>query len=681
MIDTDLDDTHLCIKCNSTIVGLENYVQHRKLNCTIKAIPINRDIVSTDHAYGTFDFSVPSAKNPKPFNFNYDIGQSEDRDHDHDHHHHETDDSTEKDTSVLQTDSTKSLSEQYDYHYGLGADVFFSSLELQSSAKQKPTPSISKIVSTPNRQRTRKITSTTTGSTENDDVWISTNQNRSEKLLKAVSEISGTKKMDSVFSLTHFGQESPEPYDDDEEDDDDYHDAQRLHTSGGKWKPSEHGIPERHRLITHSPHWYDRDHWEINDDQHANDDSNDSLQPPPSYTKGKWVPGTKIIKLDFKPDPKPGQIFPDKYWCSTCNRKLASLIIYERHLKSKLHLKRSQPENELEEASRPLPYISQSKRLIKPSIYLDENVYSTKRVNKNVSAPTSTVTSKSIEMDKVTEKMKKKRKRKKYYIKCEVCKTRLRTYLHGKHLISHYHYRRMLKKPNYSYDIILQNIDKIVRQSPFQCHPCHFYANTEEMFMMHWNTKEHTDQTEGPGRFWCSFCKFECEDTNQMRRHLTGEDHQEVTMAINRSVPIIIRKRTIIKCQKCLQEFYYNMQLRQHSVLCSHSIPLGTASNKYQSKYSCTDCGALLKSRIALQAHNTLKHSKKVYFCTPCDLTFGTSDESRKHRVTTEHKITSARSRSKKNLTRKCPVCNEIQADVIKLKEHLQKWHPDQKYR
>lgn len=690
--DSDLDDTHLCIKCNSTIVGITNYIDHRKVNCvTVKNIhPIHED-----HAYGTFvsDFSVPTT--------NYDI------DHDHDHHHHHDDQvpsvSGKDLSSTFKSDeANKSLSDQYDYNYELGADIFFSSLQLQSSTKLKQTTS---TVTSSNKPLTNAIAGEKPASTG------TTSQAHTDKLLKAVNDISGTKRVDSVFNLMRYGQDSPEPFDDDDEDDDDYHHSsphqhpdhgQRVpiqHT-GGKWKPSAHTsqIYERRRLLTNSPqHWFERDHWEIGEEPTTtHDDSIDFLQPPPSYTKGKWVPGTKITRLDYKPDPKPAsKIFTDKYWCATCNRKLASLVVYERHLKSNLHKKRSQPEAELDEASRPINYLDSAKRTVKPSIYLNDTLYAThltKPERKTATATTTTAAAPKIPSTVTSGALEEilqqpsspppppgKRKRRRNFIKCEVCNTRLPKYLLAKHLISHYHYRRMHKNPTLSYGIILKNMPKIVHQSPFQCHPCRFYANTEDMFIAHWSAKSHTDLTEGPGRFWCSFCKFECEDNNQMRRHLTAEDHQEVVLAINRSVPIIIRKRTIIKCEKCLNDFHYNIELRHHALRCTGAVPIGTASNEYQSKYRCSVCQLVVQSRIALQRHKIRKHDKKTYFCSPCDLSFEQADQAKRHRITTEHKIQSARARMQNSkLMRKCKFCQDMFEDLLKLKEHVNEQHPNE---
>lgn len=51
-------------------------------------------------------------------------------------------------------------------------------------------------------------------------------------------------------------------------------------------------------------------------------------QPSPGHTRGKWVPGAQT-------DIESG------YWCSPCGRKLASRLVYNRHLLSDLHARRS----------------------------------------------------------------------------------------------------------------------------------------------------------------------------------------------------------------------------------------------------------------------------------------------------------------------------------------------------
>lgn len=397
-------------------------------------------------------------------------------------------------------------------------------------------------------------------------------------------------------------------------------------------------------------------------------ENTDDFIPPPSHTKGKWVPGTKIIKLDYKHKERhDSDSFPQHYWCRPCNRKLSSRIVYERHLKSKLHTKRSQNEYELEQVSLPLPRI--------------DGIVIEKR------SPTETTgRQKRKRKDEILYKTEPdaepriKRKRRFNYIRCNVCKTRLRTFLYGKHLISHYHYRRMFKKPTESFETILSNIHCIVKQSPFQCQPCRFYANTEEMFLRHWSSPEHDNAVAGNGQFWCAFCKFVCETNDEMRKHLTGIDHQEVVMAINRSVPIIIRRKVPIQCEKCQATFSLNVELRKHSAMCSASKALGTASDRYQGKYRCQRCSECFHSITAHQRHTISVHSMKSYFCGPCELSFDKIDDAKRHRVSAEHKVKTARMKSGKRLKRKCLVCGDVLDDLLLLKEHLKAVHPDHSY-
>lgn len=707
MLEDLEDDTHLCIKCSQTIVGLENYVRHRKSQCSKSAVApsLNREIIDTSHTYQSFDFpEQSSAKHEKQFNFNYEIDSVH---HGHDDSHDGVGvsntilpspmHSSEK-ASDYKTDPNKSLSESYDYNYGLGADVFFSLLNLQSSSKSKiqtvtsNTASVSMVKGDSDSDK-RKVD---LSHSEHMDDWIASTSG-SDKLMKAVNAISGTKKLafDSPQYTYEYSHDhgSPEPhgteYDDDEidehehdliedeaDDETDLNVPPHTHT-GGKWRPSD----GNHRTLHYTSRWYER--WDISDNQLpiANSTTGsteelteniDVFSPPPTHTKGKWVPGTKIIKLDYKHKERhDSESFSEQFWCRSCNRRLSSRIVYERHLKSKLHTKRSQPENDLELASLPLPFIGDeitgqtSKRATPTDAFRKR-----KRRRKDEIAYIKEHSTAVIQ----------KRKRRFKFIKCDVCKTRLRTFLYGKHLISHYHYRRMFKNPTASYATIINNIDRIVLQSPYQCQICRFYANTEEMFLNHWDSEEHRSKCSQNGMFWCSFCKFDCKTNDEMSNHLIGKAHQEVVSAINRSVPIIIRQKQMIHCEKCQKEFSYNIELRKHAPSCSGSKALGTASDQYQSKHYCKECKEYFASLIVYQRHLTSIHGEKFYFCGPCELSFSEMDAAKRHRVSSEHKVKAARIKAKKSLKRKCNVCGEIQDDLLVLKQHIKTMHPDHHY-
>uniref|UniRef100_A0A1I8MFU0 C2H2-type domain-containing protein n=1 Tax=Musca domestica TaxID=7370 RepID=A0A1I8MFU0_MUSDO len=636
-MNADLDDTHLCIKCSQTIIGLENYIQHRKQNCnrntTTATVTTTNTKDSTSHTVTPSEHrnsDVTPPINYEPFNFN----------------------EPEQPTAASHGGkSSKNLGESYELPYELGADVFFSSLQLQSvqsSVAHHPVAthqsSGGKTGGPGQLQRQKSLQSD--HSSHEVESWMATHhgdQHGSDNLLKAVNDMGEAKKSyEALFKPITYEHESPELSEEeeddeadvdeiDDDDDEDYEPEAEGHATGGKWKlpllrhsppvvPATHTggkwKPE-HRpnlRVTHSqlsrlsPNW----------DDHMDDvDINDCQHPPSDHTKGKWIPGTKVQRLEYKEAVELAKHSTKQdYWCNICCRKLKSKAIYENHLKTSYPLKRYEPETQLEKA-----VIEEIPR---------------EDINKGFAVKTAkmhAVTTAS------TSAIGKKRKRRSTFLRCSLCKHVMSRHLIGKHLISHYHYRRMQLHPGLSLHMILDNIHSIVLQSPFQCRPCRFYANTEEAFLLHWSSASHLDASEGPGRFWCSYCRFECEDNNQMRRHLLSPEHKEVLLAINRSVPICISKRRTLSCLKCGSGFRYNFELRRH--IRSHHPEMeyfGTASDIYQSKFKCLTCPEVLPSQIALQRHEKFKHSVSKYFCSICSLEFNSPCKARRHRKTLEHK-------------------------------------------
>ncbi|GAB0096487.1 zinc finger protein Xfin [Sergentomyia squamirostris] len=617
--EEDLDDTHLCIKCNRTIIGLENYVKHRK----DKTCNPNKATLTLNHVQNETPYTDRMGADTFSFNYPEDTPKA-----------HET------------SADVKLPSENLEYHYDLGADFFFSSLELQSSAKRNPVKN-----SHDSRVLTRKTTATIISNHPevHDDDWIPHQQDHeSEKLMKAVCEIGDLKKDDPIFHKDEFPQESPESSSE-EEDIDEF--APPRHHTGGKWKPSDPNNPER------SP-WGTRTLWDEPDDPEEPED--DFFSPPSNHTKGKWIPGSKITKLDYKSPIASSSKTP--IWCHTCNKQLASQQIYERHLQTNLHKRKALPEIELAQSYAP----QQSRMSHYAQQMFEQGVVS----QEDILSPV-----KSSRMQNKTVK----RLRRKVYSRCDVCRMKMRHHLMGKHLISHYHYRRMNLQPVKSLDAVLKNIHRIVLQSPFQCQPCRFYANSEDAFMAHWNSKSHQETVLDMNRLYCSFCKFECTDNAAMTLHLMGVDHQEVIWAINRSVPIIIREKVVIRCESCNTEFRYNIELRRHAVFCQPLTTQSSASDVYQSKFTCEFCSMVFKTRKALQRHERSRHDKIYYYCTICMENFESSQLARAHRQTLKHKLLSARAKGA-NLKKTCSVCSEILPDILQLKKHLAEKHPHKKY-
>lgn len=614
MISDEEDDTHYCLRCHSTIRGLDNYVTHRKTKCG------------------------------------------------------------------------KQATQQPETSAPLKADDFFSSLELQSSSKKIPAPpptssSGGKVFS---GIFTRSKTSAAIHS-------------RDAKETKEYEESeSGSEEYDCDDEDSDF---------DDDEDD---HVPPRSYT-GGKWKPSSSPVEWLNHWSSAPPpnysggKWKAKPHSSYPPPEHTGSKWKPSSSPPPHFTGSKWTPSkaeypppnhTKgkwkpvgfhdetITKPEqpplsytrgkWKPSEPPPQpsisgkwstrkLIVDEsenesapfrkssgivqYWCRPCNRRLASKVVYDRHLKSELHFKRTLQDRELEEVG----------------------LFSRPRIK---GAP------EDFEEHSLTPKTENPKPRKKQFFQCEICRSKVNSNKIGKHLISHYHCRKGDITLPAARRLVLDNIHSIVLQSPFQCSPCKFYCNTQEVFLKHWRSTQHNSSE---GFFWCLFCKHRVPTSDLMYEHLISEDHAEVISVINKSVPIVIRRLVPVKCSSCSSCFLYNKQLLKHCEKTGHPHAL-TCSDNYQSKHTCKICFKVLKSHVALQRHQIREHNMHVYICSLCKVEFESKEEAIMHRRTSQHRykvLKEKESSGKKN----CQYCSEEFAGMVELKEHLTRKHSEHNHR
>ena len=647
-MELDEDDSHLCIRCNQTIIGLQNYVNHRQSNCS----------------------TTQNAKSPtKPFSTNFGFLNQHVEKKIENYVDFNFEDERDDEMEITEPNNKSGESaeyKQYDYD-------FFSSLELQFMSKRDITNDHQTAEKTfGHKILTRKATAAMMA--PRGDEWI--------------DESIGSKKEDSTYKYY-----DPNESESDDETDESEPEVPRNYTrgkwkpgsrppnnfTGGKWKPGVEKIP-------------------IWDENESSNDGNleksldvDDSNPPPSYTKGKWVPGTKITKLEFADKAE-----RDNFWCSFCSRNLATRAIYERHLKSNLHQKRTKQQNDLEEAAEalPLPNLNEFSSHFKATPegassdieMFNRTVTSTPivEIHENFEAGCASDEKKSEE--KIEEKTKKKKFRSRSKVTCEECDMRLPVHLLGNHLISHFHYRKMLQNPKKSFDIVLNNFHKIIIQSPFQCHPCKFYFNTQEEFLRHWNSIGHVEsvgRVRG-GKFLCSFCKFDCLSNDEMTNHLNSAEHQQVVTLINRSKPIVIRYLSTVSCINCLEEFRFNIQLMKHLETCQTAA---LTKFSFSGSFVCDVCNKAFQSALSLQKHKIKKHKTSIYFCSDCKDTFESADDAKAHRQTTQHKAFSSRKRMQSDpqlmarLRKNCPVCGEEKLDNFELRDHILEAHPEHKFR
>ncbi|XP_046604538.1 zinc finger protein Xfin-like isoform X1 [Neodiprion virginianus] len=411
--------------------------------------------------------------------------------------------------------------------------------------------------------------------------------------------------------------------------------------TGGKWEPTSQ------QEIAHG---------QKAGDDGIKDEKEPGNQPPPDHTRGKWVPGARS-------DRNSG------FYCSPCARTLASKVVYERHLLSELHAKRSI--TELDGELR-LPAGVESAPVKGTRSMRGRRVVASWKVQDN-------------EDNSASDSQKQSRNRKREVIWCEMCKTWVQRPQMGKHLLSHYHCRisGVVPRSPRARTFLLDNMANIVRQSPFQCAGCRFYCNTEETFLRHWRSKYHTDaHREISSSFRCTACDVWCEDNDEMEVHVMSLSHRQVVSMMDGSVPVVITRQRRLPCDTCGQHFRYNLQLKQHVAETGHAAE--TASDEYQTRLRCQQCNQIFRSQIALQRHQLSNHvfksSVKIepYFCSLCALTFSSTDEAIRHRKSSRHKDrVEAKKYAQTGVQRKknCLHCDASLPSIAKLKEHLLSTH------
>ncbi|KOC66596.1 Zinc finger protein 99 [Habropoda laboriosa] len=655
----DDDDTHFCIKCHLTVHGLENYVRHRQSGCR-----------------------PPDDKN----------------------------------VSVRVSPTTPTT---VTYPEILNADAFFSSLELQSSSKSNPRRANALLEESRKLKKEEKRKKSQKAQVDAEE---STVKEKLHSMLPGVSELDDptehlcmpsleeTQRIEQVHQtwledtilaelvannenkdLTRYEFEYQQDEDSEEdtleedlgEDDsysesDDGEDRERPphgHT-GGKWKPGLDDLPQNMSQLQdddvepedehqeHPPPTYTGGKWRPSEPSQKLEEyeakSNVGGQPPPGHTRGKWVPGSQT-------DVESG------YWCSPCGRKLASRLVYNRHLLSDLHARRSTREIE---GVLCLPRAA--------------NLHSGKKL--------STRNQRRKDAAETKEAKKSSRKREKEIFCCEMCHARVRRAQMGKHLLSHYHCRVAGVYPRgpRARRFLLENMANVVRQCPFQCSSCRFYCNTEETFLHHWRSELHAKTLEqNAGSYKCTPCDFWCENNETMGSHLLSTSHREVVSMMNGSVPIVIGRQRALPCDSCDRRFRYNLQLRLHVKETGHAESV-TATDAYQQRIKCNLCPQMVRSLVALQRHQLTCHAANneerndeinvssqpaPYFCSFCSMNFSTAQEAVLHRRTSSHKeIVRARKcneNSSTTMARECPHCEKKQRNLSEHKKHLLDRHPE----
>ncbi|XP_014480412.1 PREDICTED: zinc finger protein 845 [Dinoponera quadriceps] len=724
----DDDDTHFCIKCNLTIHGLDNYVRHRQSGCrppddkndTVHESPSTPttvsypEILNADAFFNSLELQS-SKSNPRRAPDLLDNGRKykkeERKKKGQKSVQVDADEPGAKDKlhsmlpAVSELDDSVHLCIQSLVFPDIVASTILTGKTSASVTPSKLTQSMSQAGSnmdgasfpakhesetsleslmTDSKQTDRKRQ-------ENPQRMESDHQTWLEDIILADLTLGNSENKELTrydFEYQQDDDSEDDMLDDDSEEDDSYSDSDdgenrerppRGHT-GGKWKPELGDLPQD------MPHMHE-------DDVDPEDDHQE--RPPPTYTGGKWKPTETTQKIeeyeskDTSGQPPPGYTrgkwvpgartdIESGYWCNPCGRKLASRLVYNRHLLSDLHARRSIRE-------------------IDDGVHLPRGMdsYANRRVSTRRKA---SFAMKAQEEPERKEGKKGVRRREKEFLSCEMCRSRVRRPQMGKHLLSHYHCRVAGVNPcsPSARRFLLENMANVVRQCSFQCAPCRFYCNTEETFLLHWRSDLHVKTLEQiGGNCKCTPCDFWCEDSEMMEAHLLSANHREVVSMMNGSVPVVISCQRALPCRTCDRQFRYNFQLRVHAKETGHE-PNFTASDEYQHRIRCDMCPKIVRSLISLQRHQLHCHVAKdeghskdttvvarpaPYFCSFCSMNFVTTHEAIRHRRTSSHKEAVKARKSQEGLAettvRECSHCNEKCSNLPVYKNHLLHCHPE----
>ena len=408
----DEDDSHYCIKCSTTIQGLENYVRHRQTGCGTKEVHLPPstpatvsypEILNADAFFSSLELQSSSKSNP-PRTASGDrsrkSGRSEDRKRKNrkDKSPEDCNSSKEKLHNILPV--VTDLDDPID-HLGIPSLVGFP--DIVSTSKPSSSGKMtchSQIVSSGkidhsdfhgkqdsmesvmSKQLDRKREDTQRLDSDHQD-WLedtilvdlvgnSVNKDVSNSNLSRYEDFDYQDEDTEEESMEEDVQEEESSS---ESDDEDRSYPPRGHT-GGKWKPGHSSVSQMSQEISRDPLDEDVEMIVEDDEEHHH--------PPPSHTGGKWKPmdssfmhvsvflydqlifilffnfylsyfkqkpeeeESKVVEEQPPPGHTKGKWVPGEradlntgYWCSPCGRNLTSRVLYNRHLGSFLHAKRS----------------------------------------------------------------------------------------------------------------------------------------------------------------------------------------------------------------------------------------------------------------------------------------------------------------------------------------------------
>ncbi|XP_063440156.1 zinc finger protein 845-like [Mytilus trossulus] len=342
------------------------------------------------------------------------------------------------------------------------------------------------------------------------------------------------------------------------------------------------------------------------------DESDDDSFPPPNHTHGKWKPGegpshhSKVLwqpgrrpmhpsKGKWRPGEMPGKAKGklkshilarqqenakeeeeknqtrvaykkrNEYKCQYCDITFSNRFVFSSHCQKPEHKRNVSNYDRIEEAVKSLDVIEWKNDTNENNkkIKLDNEIKEERSSPDNDNRE-ALDENKSVELEKPSSEVEKKKHEPPVYI-CSVCDKKFDSkYTMARHLLSTYHKNRITGNPD-TIKVLEQYHKYIVWLSPYQCTICQFYFNRNDDFMEHLKSEDHKLQCEGlDGEIMCSTCKFSCHDNGSLLRHIENNGiHKQAAKKGNK--PCIIKEKNYdTVCKYCKKRLHSKLHMKRH---------------------------------------------------------------------------------------------------------------------
>lgn len=414
------------------------------------------------------------------------------------------------------------------------------------------------------------------------------------------------------------------------------------------------------------------------------DDSEDE-HPPPDYTHGKWKPGesphqTKggkwrsqrtIISTGgkWKPGmdrevggkgkgkhakPKTSETASD-YYCNSCNISFKSRFTYSAHCNGKTHKKRKRSGKKIYEDAEESVAEEVEGTVEDSGSKVEDEKESKEETATSAPVPSETATKeeeeeapsvKESEEAKVAEEPVK-REREVIEPECKICDQKFANlYVLTRHLLSRKHKNRT-KGEKDTIRILDQYHKFIVRLSPFQCGLCQYYFNQESDLVVHLKESGHRNQCKKlPGELICTMCQYSSHANEDLVDHMTNNlSHREAALK-GRKLCIIKEKWFMAACKFCKKKMHSRVHMKRH-IRSKHKKelnPVGHIIGDCQidevGDFSCAECNnRKFKTYNAFVIHMNRRHGDSdAAICELCNKVLSGRNSFSQHMKSKKHK-------------------------------------------